>query len=79
MAFYSGEEKCDIFSGDWKGGLIAVATVGLTSEAAYHLEVSLQAFRISFEQSPKKAKQDHDNGKTNGKAGESDVLDVEFE
>ncbi|KAJ0087681.1 hypothetical protein Patl1_33095 [Pistacia atlantica] len=77
----SGEEKCHIFTGDWKGGLIglAVATVGLTSEAAYHLEVSLQAFRISFEQSPKKAKQDHDNGKTNGKAGESDVIDVEFE
>ncbi|XP_031255518.1 probable disease resistance protein At5g63020 [Pistacia vera] len=25
------------------------------------------------------AKQDHDNGKTNGKAGESDVIDVEFE
>ncbi|KAJ0088315.1 hypothetical protein Patl1_33102 [Pistacia atlantica] len=58
---------------------LAVATVGLTSEAAYHLEVRLQAFRISFEQSPKKAKQDHDNGKTNGKAGESDVIDVEFE
>ncbi|KAJ0084908.1 hypothetical protein Patl1_30430 [Pistacia atlantica] len=31
------------------------------------------------EQSPKKAKQDHDNGKTNGKAGESDAIDVEFE
>ncbi|KAJ0015002.1 hypothetical protein Pint_21360 [Pistacia integerrima] len=33
----------------------------------------VQAFRISFEQSPKKAKQDH------GKARESDVIDVEFE
>ncbi|KAJ0078600.1 hypothetical protein Patl1_24381 [Pistacia atlantica] len=39
----------------------------------------VQAFRISFEQSPKMAKQDHDNGKTNGKARESDVMAVEFE
>ncbi|KAJ0080077.1 hypothetical protein Patl1_23419 [Pistacia atlantica] len=39
----------------------------------------VQAFRSSFEQSPKKAKQDHDNGNTYGKAGESDVIDVEFE
>ncbi|KAJ0015003.1 hypothetical protein Pint_21361 [Pistacia integerrima] len=57
----SGEEKCDIFTGDWKVAL------------------SLQAFTIAFEQSPNKAKQDHDNGKSNGKARESDVIDVEFE
>lgn len=31
------------------------------------------------EQSPKKAKQENDNGETNGKAGESDITDVEFE
>ncbi|KAJ0008085.1 hypothetical protein Pint_30606 [Pistacia integerrima] len=30
-------------------------------------------------QSPKKAQQDHYNGKTNGKAGESDAIDLEFE
>ncbi|KAJ0015248.1 hypothetical protein Pint_21337 [Pistacia integerrima] len=66
------EKKSVIFS-------LGIGRCGILVQVLLLLTVYVQAFRISFEQSQKKAKQDHDNGKTNGKARESDVIDVEFE
>ncbi|KAJ0078451.1 hypothetical protein Patl1_24109 [Pistacia atlantica] len=62
----------------WKSGLEYQQGTG-HGIGSYLSTHEVQTFRISFEQSPKKAKQDHVNGKTNGKARESDVIDVEFE